>query len=75
VKLIVEDGTGDAIFVLFDNDVHYLLEKQCASLVANSKVCPIFCVSVIFWLYDILCEMMGAVCCGFVSIPLCETNA
>ncbi|XP_024628783.1 replication protein A 70 kDa DNA-binding subunit C [Medicago truncatula] len=37
IKLRVDDGTGDSVFVLFDSDVHYLLEKQCSVLVAKSK--------------------------------------
>lgn len=37
IKLRVDDGTGDSVFVLFDNDAHHLLEKPCSMLVSNSK--------------------------------------
>lgn len=48
----VDDGTGDSVFVLFDSDVHYLLEKQCSVLVAKSKVCELTDLFVWFVLLD-----------------------
>lgn len=38
VKVHVTDGTDEAVFVLFDSDVSYLIEKQCSVLVATAKV-------------------------------------
>lgn len=37
VKVHVTDGTDEAVFVLFDSDVSYLIEKQCSVLVAAAK--------------------------------------
>lgn len=37
VKVHVTDGTAEAMFVLFDSDVNYLIEKQCSVLVAAAK--------------------------------------
>lgn len=37
VKLHVNDGTDDAVFVLFDNDMRHLLDIQCSVLVAAAK--------------------------------------
>ncbi|GAU32694.1 hypothetical protein TSUD_145680, partial [Trifolium subterraneum] len=37
VKLRVTDGTGDAVFVVFDGDMQYLLGEQCATLVSNAS--------------------------------------
>jgi len=36
--LSVSEGDSDALFVLFDTDVHYLVGKSCAKLVSQSKV-------------------------------------
>ncbi|PNX87759.1 replication factor A protein, partial [Trifolium pratense] len=36
VKLRVTDGGGDAVFVVFDGDMQYLLGEQCATLVARA---------------------------------------
>ncbi|GAU29161.1 hypothetical protein TSUD_275800 [Trifolium subterraneum] len=38
VKLRVDDGSGQAVFVVFDNDMNHLLGKHCHELVAASKV-------------------------------------
>ncbi|KAK2411537.1 replication protein A 70 kDa DNA-binding subunit C [Trifolium repens] len=38
VKFLVTDGTGDAVFVLFDADVQHLLGQRCSSLVATAGV-------------------------------------
>jgi hypothetical protein len=38
VKLVVSDVTGEAIFVVSDADMNFLLDMQCASMVALSKV-------------------------------------
>lgn len=38
VKLRVSDATGYVVFLLFDNDMNYLLNKQCSSLVSAAKV-------------------------------------
>lgn len=38
MKVHVTDGTDEAVFVLFDSDVSYLIEKQCSVLVAAAKV-------------------------------------
>jgi hypothetical protein len=37
-KLRVSDGTDDAIFVLFDTDMQYLLKKECAAILSSTKV-------------------------------------
>ncbi|GAU25697.1 hypothetical protein TSUD_266240 [Trifolium subterraneum] len=37
VKLRVDDGSGQAVFVVFDNDMNHLLGKHCHELVAASK--------------------------------------
>jgi len=42
VKVHVTDGTGEAVFVLFDSDVNYLIEKQCYVLVDVAKVSYLF---------------------------------
>lgn len=57
IKLRVDDGTGDSVFVLFDSDVHYLLEKQCSVLVANAKVCGLtdFLYGLSYWIIALCC--------------------
>ncbi|KAK2392196.1 replication protein A 70 kDa DNA-binding subunit E [Trifolium repens] len=37
LKLRVSDGSGQAVFVLFDGDVNFLLEKHCHELVSVPK--------------------------------------
>ncbi|MCH90033.1 replication factor A protein, partial [Trifolium medium] len=37
VKVRVDDGSGQAIFIVFDNDMNMLLGKHCHELVALSK--------------------------------------
>jgi hypothetical protein len=39
LKLRVSDGSGQAVFVLFDGDVNFLLGKHCHELVSVPKVC------------------------------------
>jgi hypothetical protein len=38
VKLEVSDGKSTLLFVLFDSDMSYIMEKSCAFFVAQSKV-------------------------------------
>jgi hypothetical protein len=42
VKLEVTDGKSNAVFVLFDSDMSYIMEKSCSFFVAQSKVADIF---------------------------------
>jgi hypothetical protein len=42
VKLEVSDGKSTLLFVLFDSDMSYIMEKSCAFFVAQSKVVGIF---------------------------------
>ncbi|KAK2388831.1 replication protein A 70 kDa DNA-binding subunit C [Trifolium repens] len=37
VKLAVTDGKSNAVFVLFDSDMSYIMEKSCSFFVAQSK--------------------------------------
>lgn len=37
VKVKVSDGECEAILVLFDNDVSFIVKKSCAKLVADAK--------------------------------------
>ncbi|MCI11834.1 replication factor A protein, partial [Trifolium medium] len=37
VKIEVSDGDSTAVFILFDSDMSYLMEKSCAFFVAQSK--------------------------------------
>jgi hypothetical protein len=38
VKVNVVDGTGRAVFVLFDLDMYNLIDKKCAELFLDDKV-------------------------------------
>jgi hypothetical protein len=38
VKIHVSDGENVGVFVLFDSDMSYIMEKSCAYFVAKSKV-------------------------------------
>lgn len=38
VKVHVSDATDEVVFVLFDNDVNYLIDKQSFVLVSAAKV-------------------------------------
>lgn len=38
VDVSVSDGREDAVFVLFDSDVHFILGKSCAQVLEVSKV-------------------------------------
>jgi len=59
IKLRVDDGTGDSVFVLFDNDAQYLLEKQCSVLISNAKVCGNYFI----WQVNLFC-IIGMICVG-----------
>lgn len=48
LKLCVNDGADDAVFVVFDGDVHALIGVPCTTLVSAAKV-------VIFGLLNDLC--------------------
>lgn len=37
VKIHVGDGKNDAIFLLFDTDIQYLIGKQCVTLISEAK--------------------------------------
>lgn len=41
------DGTGDAVFVMFDGDMQSLLGVECSALVSAAKVFEVDC----FWLF------------------------
>jgi len=53
VKLHVNDGTDDAVFVLFDNDMRHLLDVQCSVLVAAAKV--LFCLFYVYFFVRVGC--------------------
>jgi hypothetical protein len=59
VKLEVTDGKSTGVFILFDSDMSYIMEKSCAYFVAQSKVvdsCPEFHLFVIFsWFLSCVC--------------------
>jgi hypothetical protein len=38
VKLRVDDGTAEAVFVVFDGDMHAMVGKHCFEMVLDSKV-------------------------------------
>jgi hypothetical protein len=38
VKFEVTDGKACAVFVIFDSEMSYIMEKSCAYFVAQSKV-------------------------------------
>ncbi|MCI16772.1 replication factor A protein, partial [Trifolium medium] len=38
VKLRITNGTGDAVFVVFDGNMQCLLGEQCATLVSFARV-------------------------------------
>ena len=38
MKVEVTDGTSFAIFLIFDSEMAYIMEKSCAYFVAQSKV-------------------------------------
>jgi hypothetical protein len=38
VKVEVSDGGSTCVFVIFDSDMSYILEKSCAQFVGKSKV-------------------------------------
>jgi hypothetical protein len=38
VKLEVTNGKSTGVFVLFDSDMSYIMEKSCSFFVAQSKV-------------------------------------
>jgi hypothetical protein len=50
VKLVVFDETGEAIFVVFDADMNFLLDRHCASNVALAKIFLI-CVDICIYEY------------------------
>jgi hypothetical protein len=40
VKLEVTAGRSTGVFVVFDSDMSYMMEKSCSYFVAQSKVIP-----------------------------------
>jgi hypothetical protein len=38
VNVIVDDGTGQAVFILFDLDMCNLIDKKCSELFLDDKV-------------------------------------
>jgi hypothetical protein len=40
LKLRVVDGTGEAVFVVFDRDLNLLVGENCQNLVTLSEVSP-----------------------------------
>jgi hypothetical protein len=38
VKLRVDDGTSEAVFVVFDADMHVMVGRHCFEMVLDSKV-------------------------------------
>jgi hypothetical protein len=38
VKVEVSDGDSTCVFVLFDSDMSYIMEKSCAHFVGKAKV-------------------------------------
>jgi hypothetical protein len=45
VKVEVSDGDSTSVFVLFDSDMSYILEKACAHFVGKAKVYSLFNIS------------------------------
>jgi hypothetical protein len=39
VKVEISDGGSTCVFVIFDSDMSYIMEKSCAHFVGKSKVC------------------------------------
>ncbi|MCI17725.1 replication factor-A carboxy-terminal domain protein, partial [Trifolium medium] len=39
VKVEVSDGDAASVFVIFDSDMSYIMEKSCADFVGKAKVC------------------------------------
>jgi hypothetical protein len=42
VKVEVSAGDSTCVFVLFDSDMSYIMEKSCAHFVGKFKVCILF---------------------------------
>jgi hypothetical protein len=45
VKVEVSNGDSTSVFVLFDSDMSYILEKACAHFVGKAKVYSLFNIS------------------------------
>jgi len=58
VKLCVSDGTDDAVFVVFDGDMHLLVGVPCTNLVSSAKV-SIFLLFVCLFVYGGLLVLYG----------------
>jgi hypothetical protein len=43
----VDDGTGQAVFVLFDLDMYNFIDKKCAELFLDDKVSVSFQLNVV----------------------------
>jgi esterase/lipase superfamily enzyme len=43
VNLEVTDGKSTGVFVIFDSEMSYLMEKSCSFFVAQAKVRILFC--------------------------------
>jgi hypothetical protein len=46
-RVNVDDGTGQAVFVLFDLDMYNLIDKKCAELFLDDKVSVNFQLNVV----------------------------
>jgi hypothetical protein len=47
VNVNVDDGTGQAVFVLFDLDMYNIIDKKCAELFLDDKVSVNFQLNVV----------------------------
>lgn len=69
IKLEVNDGDADAVFVLFDTDSQQLLSRSCQQLVNSSKVIIKYggfwskCCIALFPYFQIMSLVYLIICC------------